>query len=730
MPTTPHRWTFVRAGGVDQVVFRSGADIARLGELDLKLWAALACPTRGLELDARTLDLIDTDHDGRIRAPELIAAARWACARLADPDLLLRRSDRVPLAAIAAGDDEGGALAGEARSVLGLVGRGDAAEIELADVLDRARLLDATPFDGDGLVGPATAGDDASLAAALAEIGQTQGSTPDRRGEPGVDRARVEAFFEQVAARDEWRRRGEADPALRPLGDSTAAALALVERVEAKIDDWYARCGIAAFEPRALPSLSASEKAFEPLAGRMLQTEAAELAALPLAAVDPRGELPLDSGLNPYWQQAIAELHATVIEPLLGEIAADGALVLPEAGWRRVVEILAPARRWLAERPGASLASLDDARIAELAQPALRSAVLELLDREDAAARQHALVDSLEKLLRLARDLLTLLENFVSFGAFYRREGAIFQAGRLYLDGRGCDLSVRVDDPARHAAIAGLAKAYLAYCECRRDGEKMQIVSAFTAGDVDFLFVGRNGIFFDRAGRDWDATITKVIENPTSISQAFFSPYKKFLRTLEELVAKRAAAADSGRQASLGAVAGRLANVGAPAAPAGAPAPAAPAARGPMAFDVGTIAALGVALGSLSTVAVAIFTKFVDLGWWIPVALVVIVLAISGPSMLIAWLKLRQRSLGPILDASGWAINGRLHVNVPLGGSLSQTARLPGDARRQLRDPYAPRRGPVYAWTVVLVVLVLAFAAWRLGWLEALLPAAQGRGGA
>ena len=32
-------------------------------------------------------------------------------------------------------------------------------------------------------------------------------------------------------------------------------------------------------------------------------------------------------------------------------------------------------------------------------------------------------------------------------------------------------------------------------------------------------------------------------------------------------------------------------------------------------------------------------------------------LAISGPSMLIAWLKLRQRNIGPILDANGWAVN-------------------------------------------------------------------------
>jgi hypothetical protein len=121
-------------------------------------------------------------------------------------------------------------------------------------------------------------------------------------------------------------------------------------------------------------------------------------------------------------------------------------------------------------------------------------------------------------------------------------------------------------------------------------------------------------------------------------------------------------------------------------------------------------------------VLVAIFASFIELGWWIPVALLGIVAAISGPSMLIAWLKLRQRSLGPILDASGWAINGRMRINVPLGGRLSKTARLPRDAQRSRRDPLADRH--TGAWAVLLIVLLLAalVLAWRQEWLNPWLP--------
>lgn len=90
--------------------------------------------------------------------------------------------------------------------------------------------------------------------------------------------------------------------------------------------------------------------------------------------------------------------------------------------------------------------------------------------------------------------------------------------------------------------MAPLSRAYLAYCDVSRtaSAEKMTIVAAFTAGDSDNLMVGRNGVFVDRDGKDWDATITKLVENPIPIRQAFWSPYKKLLRFIEEQIAKRA----------------------------------------------------------------------------------------------------------------------------------------------------------------------------------------------
>ena len=131
--TPPHSWQFFRAGGVDQVIIRTGEDIARLPELDQKLWVALACPTRGIEFDERTLDLIDTDHDGRIRPPELLAACAWACAQLHHPDELAQPGDTLSIAAINHNTEQGAALANAARRILTLAGQPDATHIALAD---------------------------------------------------------------------------------------------------------------------------------------------------------------------------------------------------------------------------------------------------------------------------------------------------------------------------------------------------------------------------------------------------------------------------------------------------------------------------------------------------------------------------------------------------------------------------------------------------------------------
>src|SRR5471032_1161088 len=191
-----HVWRFFRAGGFDQVRLDSGRDIAALGQLDQKLWVALACPTRGLEFDEATLDLIDADRDGRIRAPDIVAAVDWTVARLKDPDELTKSEPNLPLAAIDDASAEGRQVLASARTILRMLGKEGATEISLEDAVHIEEIYAGSAFNGDGVV-PAEATEDAALRAILTEIIACMGPEPDRSGRPGVSQATSDRFFDE-----------------------------------------------------------------------------------------------------------------------------------------------------------------------------------------------------------------------------------------------------------------------------------------------------------------------------------------------------------------------------------------------------------------------------------------------------------------------------------------------------------------------------------------------------
>ena len=151
-PMKSEGWTFFRAGGFDQVKLESGRDLLRIGELDQKLWVALACPTSGLELDPRTLALIDADNDGRVRASELIAAVKFAGANLKDPDVLLAGAASLPLSSFNDALPEGKTLLSAARQILVNIGKPEATSLAVDDVSDPTRIFADSAFNGDGVV--------------------------------------------------------------------------------------------------------------------------------------------------------------------------------------------------------------------------------------------------------------------------------------------------------------------------------------------------------------------------------------------------------------------------------------------------------------------------------------------------------------------------------------------------------------------------------------------------
>ncbi|MDX2012575.1 MAG: hypothetical protein SFW67_20420 [Myxococcaceae bacterium] len=704
MATASRPFHFFRAGGFDQVRFDSGADLLAIDQLDQKLWVALACPTKGLAFDSRTLELIDSDKDGRIRAPELIAAVKWVGGLLKNPDDLLKCSAELPLSAINEANDEGQKLVAAIKTVLGGLGKGSATSISVADTAEATKAFDNLPNNGDGVVVAEAAKDDATKQL-IADVIACHGAAKDRSGKDGVTAETLQAFFGDVASHVAWLAKAEGDGAPLVLKGDTGAAWEALNAVRGKVDDFFARCRLAAFDARALQALNREEKEYLAVAAKDLTITADEVAGFPLSRIEANRALPMKDGVNPAWAVKLATFAEKTVKPLLGEKAA-----LTEAEWTGLCGKLAAYEAWQKDKAGAKVEKLGAARLKALSTADARTAIDALITDDKAQAATGALLTSVEKLVRLHRDLFHLVNNFVSFKDFYeRKDKAIFQVGTLFLDQRTCELCIRVEDAGKHGTMAPLSRAYLAYVDCVRpaSGEKMTVAAAFTAGDSDNLMVGRNGIFYDRDGKDWDATITKIVDNPISIRQAFWSPYKKLIRFIEEQVARRAQAADADANEKLTAKATAVEK----SAEAGAAKP--PEKK----FDVGVVAALGVAVGGITAALGALLEAFFGLGFWMPLGLVGLMLLISGPSMLIAWLKLRQRNIGPLLDANGWAVNANARLNVPFGESLTRTAVLPSGSRLDTVDPFAEERKP-WGLYLTLVAVVLLAGLWYFGKLD------------
>ncbi|MBX3616091.1 hypothetical protein [Nitrosomonas sp.] len=703
----PHKWRFFRSGGFDQVRLDTAADLKALGELDPKLWAALSCPVDNLEFDARTLQLIDIDHDGHIRVPEIIAATNWASALLKNPeDLLYGRTD-LSLNAINDNTTEGATVLASAKHILQNIGKSGESIITIEDTADLSRIYASTQFNGDGII-PAESADKADVQQVIREIIQCIGSETDRSGLPGISEQKIEQFFTEARAYSGWWQTSEKNAQnILPLGETTEAAKKLLDRIQAKINDYFTRCQIAQYDQRAAESLNPVLAEYEAFTKIDLSAQSQQVAVLPLATISANKSLPLENGINPAWFDAITEFKRTIADPLLGPQTA-----LTYAQWRQLCQQFSAHQAWLETKQGAAVESLGIRRVREILGGGYQQKLLHLIEQDKSLADTLDAIYSVEKLIRLHRDLYHLLNNFVSFRDFYTAQNkAIFLAGSLYLDGRTCDFCLRVSDINKHSSMANLSGTYLAYCECQRQGgtEKINIVAAFTDGDADNLMIGRNGIFYDRNNQDWDATIVKIIEHPISVRQSFWYPFKRIGKMVGEQLEKFASAREKSvqDQAAVG-ISGATQTIDTTKT-----APPAP-------FDVGKFAgifaAIGLAIGAIGTAVASIVTGFISLTWWqMPLTILSIILVISGPSMLLAYLKLRKRNLAPLLDGNGWAVNTRAIINIPFGASLTKLATLPPGAQRSLADPYAEKQRPWKLYLIVLMLLTTIAILWQHG---------------
>lgn len=709
-----HKWKFFRVCGLDQVLLRNGEDIANLSELDQKLWTALSCPAKGMRFDQKTLELLDTDQDGRIRVPEILAAIEWLKKRLTSLDVLIEAGDGLRLAAINESTPEGKDLLANAKRILANLGKESADTITLEDATDTARIFADTRFNGDGIV-PEDVTDDPAIRQVIGEIIAAFGSETDRSGKPGVGQAKADAFFAAVDAYLAWHK--AADAAVLPLGDKTAAASEALQAVRVKVEDYFTRCRLVAFDARSAEPLSRTDADFAALAGEDLTEEQESIAAFPLARIEADRALPLNEGLNPAWQAAVTTFRKAAVEPLLGA----GCQSLTFAQWQELKAKLTPYEAWAAAKQGQEVEGLGAARLTEIETRQAKEQIAALIAQDMALEAENAHIFEVEKLLRYKANFFNLLNNFVNMSQLYKPGAcAIFRVGTLYMDARASSLCFHVDDVDAHAAQAAAGNCCLAYCRITRlGGETHTICAAVTAGFARSLWVGRNGIFYDMDGKDWDAVIVKMVDHAISLKEAFWSPWRKIGDMIGGQVKKMLA----GKQDAM--LAGTAKKVDATAAGA---AGGEPPKKMEGAALASSVAALGIAIGLIGSAVGGLVSVVSGLPLWkVAVGILAVCLLVSGPSVILTWFKLRTRDVAPILNACGWAINRNLRITLKLGKLFTTEAVLPEKTELQLTDPFEDDNHVRNRIIAIVLLAALVTGLWLSGLLDSALPRAMRR---
>ena len=685
-----YNWKYASVGGSVRVKLESGADIANLAELDRKKWTVLSCPTTGLEFDAKTLKLLDADGDGRIHVDEVIAASKWVTGVIKDPDLLLKGQDCLKFTDFNTENEEGAKLEKSARQILSNL-KIEADGISLAETSDNEKIFAETQFNGDGII-TETSADDEALKETIKNIIATTAPAKDRSGADGITADQIEAFYTACADFSAWKAAEEKGP----FAENTEAALAACDALKEKIADYFMRCKLISFNDAVASVVDVSVDKVGSISDGDLAAAADQIATYPLARPSADGKLPLNGGINPAWKDAFATLKALVLD---AEFPKKDAIT--EEEWLGVLAKFDAYTAWKAAKKGAEVESLGIDVVNATLKADKKAALLELIEKDKALEPEALSIEAVDKLLHYVRDFYKFLKNYVVFEDFYsKKDKAIFQAGRLYIDQRSTDLCVKVIDAGKAGDISSLSGMYILYCNCTNKvtGKGFPIAAVLTDGDVDGLRPGKNAIFYDRDGVQYDATVTSIVDNPISLRQAFWAPYKKVAKWISDKVDKSAAEKNDKSMAGLTASADKATSGTAPAA--------AIQSNFDIAKFAGIFAALGMALGLLGQFVVSLVKGIAAIKWWALILIIIgLMLVISLPSVFITWRKLRKRDLGPVLNANGWAINAAAYVKPKFGKSLTQIVKYPRLKDVDPAEAKKVRRRKCITWAIVILLL-------------------------
>jgi hypothetical protein len=353
---------------------------------------------------------------------------------------------------------------------------------------------------------------------------------------------------------------------------------------------------------------------------------------MPLVTDEPDKELPLSSHINPKYAEDIEKFSNLCVKPILGEKSS-----ITRFDWKKIKAAFQQYRTWVQSKP------------------------------EFSATTKAALIEE-EKFLRYRKYLGEFISNYVTMDRLYcSKNPAMFQMGILRIDGKEMNLCFHVDSEASHSALSGRSKCCVLYLKLTRpcDGAVRSICAVVTAGTIGGLYVGRNGVFYDYDGKDWDAVITKVVEAQVSLLEAFWSPWRKLgeaiASTVKKFLSDKQMSADQKLSSDVKKAVDK------------------PAETASAATLASSVAAIGIGVGFLTAAAASLMAAISNMtAWQMGLSIISLILVVSLPSTLLAYLNLRKRDLAAVLNAGGWAVNRPMSFSMKMAADFTKCAKPKG----------------------------------------------------
>lgn len=665
---------FQRLGRRFQLQIESAQDLEHALGMDDALWVASSAPVDQFRADPALLKAMDLDRDGRIKVGEFKQCLRWTLDVLSDVRGMNERLEYVEAGWICDSHPDG-------RRILAYLGkRSDQGQLNLADVRKHlAQLKEDNVSDAAAVIPAQLSGETAQRLQVLID---QLGGVPHPSGERGGNRVLLERFLQSIRAYLAWKDAARMDEkTLLPFGTSTRSVHELLLRLEARVEHFYRTC-------RLIDQDAARKEQIWPIPVQYREETGMDPEALLklclCAEPNPECELAFDAALNPLDRDDLL---------LFQELALPGEEILYLSRWKELLSWMAPYRAWIARAPDIMYEQFSNDDLHAWLTPEYTAELREAMDKASASSLVLENVLLAEKLILFQSCMIEMGNNFINLSRLYDPAcRALFEEGVLVMDGRRFTLAVRVTDRADHLKSTSRGALFTLYVRLEHAGrgESFEVAVPVTSGTQGNLAVGKRGVFTDAKGDEWAARVEHIVDQPVSLREAVTAPFQRLGEALTRKIESMSAAAEKEMEKATLSGVGSVAPSPAPGNPVG-----------------GMLAGGGIALAALGS-SLAFITRTLHEMTLLQVLSGVggLILALMVPTIVVAWIRLRQRDLSNLLEGSGWAINSRMRLTAAQRKTFTQNPVWPANSR--FEDSNEPWKWLLFGLLVVLIAVTLA----------------------